>query len=156
MTLRRAKPEMADELSQIAIRSKAYWGYSPRMLKAWERDLVISPQFVQTHEVYRCEIEAETAGFYALVLRKPVAILDHLWVRPSWIGRGCGRLLFEHAAGRAASAGAEAMEWVADPNARGFYERMGSRTLRHIRTELERVLPVMRVELPLANLHKED
>ncbi len=147
MIVRRAKPEMAGELTRIAIRSKGYWGYPPEMLRAWERDLLISPRFVETHEVHLCEMEAEIAGFYALILKKPVAILDHLWVRPSFIGHGCGRRLFGHAAALVAGAGSLAMEWVADPHAVGFYERMGGRMIRNIRSELERILPVMRIEL---------
>jgi len=45
---------------------------------------------------------------------------------PAWIGLGAGRLLFEHAIERAASRGASIAEIEADPNAEGFYLKMGA------------------------------
>jgi hypothetical protein len=44
--------------------------------------------------------------------------------------------------------GAERLEWEAEPNAVGFYERMGARRVRDsARTMWGRVIPVMRADL---------
>jgi hypothetical protein len=51
-------------------------------------------------------------------------------------------------AARAESLGALRLEWAADPNSVGFYERMGARLLRHSPpSEWGRILPVMGIEL---------
>jgi hypothetical protein len=57
-----------------------------------------------------------------------------------------GRALFEHAVGTAASLGAEVVGIEADPNAEGFYRRMGAKRVGEIVYELdgrERVLPLL-------------
>jgi len=76
--------------------------------------------------------------------------LEHLWVLPAWIGTGLGRTLFEHAMRRAQKLGARVLTIESDPNAEGFYRRMGARRMGENVYELEgedRVLPVMVVEL---------
>src|SRR5207247_10253115 len=56
--------------------------------------------------------------------------LDDLWVEPKWIGTRIGSRLFRHAAGRGEQLGASRMEWEAEPNAIGFYEKLGGRYVR--------------------------
>jgi hypothetical protein len=59
-----------------------------------------------------------------------------------------GTTLFEASADRARQLGAKHLEWEAEPNAVGFYEKMGGRYLRDSEpTELGRVIPVMALEL---------
>ncbi len=66
-------------------------------------------------------------GFYALVERGSKVELEHLWVLPEHIGTGIGRALFDHAVRKAAALGATILSIEADPNAEGFYRRMGAR-----------------------------
>jgi predicted N-acetyltransferase YhbS len=55
--------------------------------------------------------------------------LDDLWVVPEWIREGIGSRLFRHAVNLVRDVGASRMEWVSDPEAVGFYERMGARPI---------------------------
>jgi hypothetical protein len=56
--------------------------------------------------------------------------------------------LFRHAAARATELGCGRMEWEAEPNALGFYEKMGGRYLRDSDpSDWGRVLQVMGVDL---------
>ena len=76
--------------------------------------------------------------------------LEHLWVLPEHMGLGLGRALFDHALGRAAALDAEVLGIEVDPNAEGFYRRMGARRVGEIVYELdgrERVLPLLAVEV---------
>ena len=62
---------------------------------------------------------------------------------------GVGRALFDHALDRAAALGAETLGIEADPNAEGFYLRMGATRVGEIAYELdgrERVLPLLTVD----------
>ena len=64
------------------------------------------------------------------------------------MGRGLGRELFERAAAIARQAGCIRMEWEAEPNALGFYERLGAVYVRDSEpSEWGRVLAVMGVSL---------
>lgn len=51
--------------------------------------------------------------------------LDDLFVEPDVMRQGVGRLLVEDAAARAAAAGATRLGVIANPNATGFYARLG-------------------------------
>jgi len=60
---------------------------------------------------------------------------------------GIGTALFGHAAAAARAMGATAMAWEAEPNAAGFYAKMGGRTVMTVTSEWGRAIDVMAVEL---------
>ena len=122
----RASPGDAETLTRIAFAAKSYWGYPERWIQRWQEALTITPGFISDNEVYAAVFE-EMGGFYALVERGRTVELEHLWVSPDHIGTGVGRVLFDHAVRRAAALGAATLSIEADPNAEGFYRRMGAR-----------------------------
>ena len=148
--MRRAGPEDAEALSRVAFAAKGHWGYPGRWMERWREDLAVSPGFVRDNEVYVAVFGDEAVGFYALVGGGRALDLEHLWVVPAWIGTGLGRTLFEHAMRRATELGARSVVIESDPNAEGFYRRMGARRTGENVYEMEgreRVLPVMVVDL---------
>ena len=83
----------------------------------------------------------EIVGSCAIVRNDSRAELEHM-------GAGVGRALLLHAKERAAKLKASALELSADPNAEGFYQRMGATRIGEVRSEIEgqpRVLPRMRI-----------
>lgn len=149
--MRRAGPWDAGALSRIAFAAKGHWGYPGRWMERWREDLAVSPGFVRDNEVYVEAYGEEAVGFYALAGGGRALDLGHLWVVPAWIGTGLGRTLFEHAMRRATELGARSVVKESDPNAEGFYRKMGARRRGENVYEMEgreRVLPVMVVELP--------
>jgi GNAT superfamily N-acetyltransferase len=148
--IRRAAPEDAEALSRIAFAAKRHWGYPESWIRHWRESLTITPDFIRNNGVYAAVSGDELLAFYALTGKGRTVELEHLWVSPGWIGKGIGRVLFEHAMLEAASGGADAVEIEADPNAEGFYRRMGARRIGENRYEIdghERVLPLMVVEI---------
>ena len=124
--IRPASTNEADLLTRIALDAKRYWGYPEHWIKHWEADLTISAEFIRDHHVYVAEDEGEVRGFYALCVSGEKAELEHMWVTPAWIGTGVGKELFLDAMERAAALDVRDVELTADPNAAGFYERMGA------------------------------
>ena len=102
-------------------------------------------QVVAANEVWVATRGGELRGFVTLLHRADRTILDDLWLEPDEIGRGTGRLLFDHARTRAAAAGARTLEWEAEPYAAGFYERMGGVVVGMVDSPLGRPLPLMRI-----------
>jgi GNAT superfamily N-acetyltransferase len=147
----RARPQDAGTLTRIAFAAKSYWGYPERWIEKWQESLTITPEFISDNEVYGAVFEEEIGGFHALVERGREVELEHLWVSPEHIGAGIGRALFDHAVRRAAALGAKAMSIEADPNAEGFYRRMGARRVGENVYEIEghrRELPVLILDVP--------
>jgi predicted N-acetyltransferase YhbS len=88
-------------------------------------------------------------GFYALGLEAGALALDGLFVEPAWLGRGIGRALWQHAVAAGRALGHATMRIVADPNAAGFYRRMGAVAVGGEGSDFApgRVLPVFRARL---------
>jgi GNAT superfamily N-acetyltransferase len=145
--IRRARPDEAPALAELAVRSKGYWPYPPEFLARFARGLGMSAEVVAANEVRVGERDGCVRGFYTLLHRADRTVLDDLWLEPAEIGRGSGRVLFEHARDRALAAGAAVLEWEAEPYAVGFYERMGGTMVRWADSPLGRPMPVMRLML---------
>lgn len=142
-------PEEADTLTRIALEAKRHWGYPEHWIKHWEADLTVSADFIRDNEVYVAEREGEVRGFYALCVSGKKAELDHMWVAPESIGTGIGKELFLDAMDRAATLEVREIEISADPNAAGFYERMGASQIGESDASMDgqvRKLPRLRIE----------
>ena len=124
--IRRAVPEEAEVLSELAFRSKAHWGYDAEFLARCRDDLAVSPEGFTTSPVFIDEDADGIAGFYRLLPDGEVAELDSLFVDPRAIGTGVGRRLWEHAVATAAELGCTELVFQSDPHAEGFYLAMGA------------------------------
>ena len=145
MHIVRARPEDAGILTHIAVAAKRHWGYPESWMASWRELLTIRPEFIASHETYSAIIDGQAVGFYGLRCGGGKLQLEHLWVLPAAMRCGVGRALFAHARERARALGFQSLEIESDPNAEGFYERMGARRIGANIMELEgqcRELPV--------------
>jgi GNAT superfamily N-acetyltransferase len=148
--IRPATSNEAPSLTQIALEAKRYWGYPEHWIKHWESDLTISPEFITGNQVYVFESDGEIRGFYALSVNQTDAELEHMWVAPQYIGTGIGKELFLDAMNRAATFNVNEVQFTADPNAAGFYERMGAKKIGEANSTIDgqaRKLPRMKIDL---------
>ena len=141
--LRAAAAGDEPRLRAVAEASKAHWGHDRERVRRWAAELDLS------REIWVAERDGEIVAWLALLPPEDaVCELDDLWVAPQAMGSGVGTALFRHAEARARELGARALRWEAEPNAVGFYERMGAAYLRDSDvTEWGRVLPVLGVSL---------
>lgn len=150
LTLSRAHPEHAETLTGIAIASKCHWDYPERWMEIWTPQLTISRDYIKVNETWMAAINEKPVAFYALKLDDGILWLDHLWVLPEFIGQGLGAFLFRHALTRSRKQGASILKIESDPNAVGFYEKMGAVKADEHRGEVDgqsRVLLVLQVKL---------
>jgi GNAT superfamily N-acetyltransferase len=160
--IRRAKPDEAVVLTEIAHAAKRHWSYPENWIEHWKADLTITPDFIRNNEMYVAISSEEIVGCCAIAFGDwptgdSPAELEHMWIRPEHMGTGVGRALFVHARERAADLKVPVLEISADPNAEGFYQRMGARRIGEIQSEIEgqpRVLPRLSVDLESA--HKKE
>ena len=130
LKIREAMPREASLLSELAVRSKAHWGYSQDFMDACRAELAVDESRVGT-ENYRCFAAVDgdaIAGFYTLECDDAGGFeLEALFVEPGLMGSGIGRALVEHAIETAIDAGAKRLVIQGDPNAAGFYIALGAR-----------------------------
>jgi ribosomal protein S18 acetylase RimI-like enzyme len=125
LRIRVAQPEDAGRLSELAMASKAHWGYAPEILDTWRAELTLGPADILQHPVYVAEGQNKIVGFYMLRPDTTRWTLEHLWVDPSAMRQGVGTCLFRHALGIATERQAMRLVAIADPHAAGFYEHVG-------------------------------
>lgn len=148
--IRKVRPEEADVMTRIALSAKAYWGYPDRWMEIWEPQLTFSPEYFEENESWALEADNAPAGFYTLREKDGNSWIENLWVLPEFMGKGIGRRLFLHAAARSRQMGHLVLQLEADPNALGFYEKMGMRKVGERLYEVEghlRFLPLMEIDL---------
>lgn len=151
--IRAARPEEAEALSDLAWRSKSYWGYTPELMNDFSVSLAMTQEFMEQNPTYLIENEdfSEVLGFYALERDADCQWwLRRHWVAPEHIGTGIGQLLFLHACELAETVGAEKLRILSDPNAEAFYLRMGAERVGEQNTrfgEAEFVLPVLEIKV---------
>jgi GNAT superfamily N-acetyltransferase len=129
VTVRPARPEEAGVLTELVMRSKAYWGYSEEFMDRCRAELTIDPDHILPSRMTVAESEGRLLAV-ATLEGTPAppgdGELGMLFVEPEVIGRGVGSLLFRHIADLARGLGFRSVELDADPHAEPFYEAMGA------------------------------
>ncbi|MFE8009401.1 GNAT family N-acetyltransferase [Streptomyces sp. NPDC057418] len=125
ISIRPAQPEEARFLSDLALRSKAHWGYDAEFLASCRGELTLSREELAGRRTAVAERDGSVVGFTTLEGEPPQGVLGMMFVDPDAIGEGIGRLLFTHAVETAQALGFTQFTIDADPNAEPFYEAMG-------------------------------
>lgn len=151
VAIRQARPEEADVLTDIAYKSKAYWGYDINSLDQWAGPLTVSAEYIEKNPTFAaCGEDGEILGFCSILYDEGQFELDHMWVAPSAIGMGIGGKLFLYACEEAEILGASSLWILSDPMAEGFYKHMGAVRIGQKSTIVdgaEHQLPILSISL---------
>lgn len=148
--IRRAYHQDAKALTEIALAAKSHWGYPERWMQIWRPELTFDPEYFELNESWAASIEDQWVGFYTLLEKDGNAWLENLWVMPAQIGQGIGSALFNHALRLSKERGYHVLRLESDPNAVGFYKKMGAHQIGERHSEIEgqpRILPLMELKL---------
>jgi len=150
--IREAAPHEAKCLSSLAIRSKAYWGYSDEFMRACSEELEVSSADIESsyYHYVVANIGEEIIGFYALEGLSGIEIeLGALFVDPGHIGSGVGKSLMTRAKHHASSLGAHNLFIQGDPHALEFYQAVGGVPTGHKESDSipGRFLPTFSISL---------
>ncbi len=150
ISIRCVNPLEAHSLTQIALGAKHHWEYPDHWIELWRPQLTFDAEYFQANESWAADVDGQPVAFYTLLDKKGAAWLENLWVLPKYMGMGVGRTLFHHASVLARDRGYKRLQLEADPNAAGFYEKMGMQKVAERRYEIDgqpRVLPLMEMKL---------
>ena len=146
----RATPDQAETLTHIAFTAKRHWGYPERWIQLWSPVLTVTPEFIATYETYLAWMDKQPVGFCAISQEGDKVSVEHLWVLPDYMGKGIGAELFRHMLSRCKELEIHILEIESDPNAQGFYERMGAHKVGEVRGKVDgqtRILPLLEISL---------
>ncbi len=145
LRIRTARPEEAAALTSLAVRSKRAWGYDDAFMERVMPDMIVHASYLTAEHGIVAEEGGVPIGYAIVRAEGDSAYLRDLFVEPGRFRKGVGKALFEEAVRYARARGAKTLTLDGDPNAIGFYERMG---MRQIGSEPSivgngRTLPVM-------------
>jgi GNAT superfamily N-acetyltransferase len=129
LRVRLARASEADALTALCVRSKAHWGYDREFMRRSATSLTVTPAMIAEGRVLVAERPpARTLGVAAVEEMQARSRFDLalLFVEPSAIGCGVGRVLFDAAAKLVATRGGSSLSILADPFAAGFYQHLGA------------------------------
>lgn len=126
MKLREPVLSECEALSELCMRSKAYWGYDADFMEACRDELAISENSLRSLNVIVAERNSVICGLAQFDPMPPDGTLDKLFVAPEAMGCGVGRLLFDWAVATAKKLGITNFSIDGDPNAVSFYLKMGA------------------------------
>jgi ribosomal protein S18 acetylase RimI-like enzyme len=149
MTIRPGRPDEAAALTDLAMRSKASWGYDEVFMMKARGDMRVSARDIEGSHCLVAEDGGAICGYVLTFVNGESALLRDLFIDPAYFKRGLGRELFQRAVAHARERNARRIVLHADPNARGFYERLGMRCKREVNSNVMpgRKLPVMELML---------
>ncbi|MGY0564078.1 MAG: GNAT family N-acetyltransferase, partial [Paraglaciecola chathamensis] len=137
LTLRPLSTKYSADISALAMRSKAHWGYSPAFMQQCAHELTYSKTQISHKDFHfigafsPSDSQALTPlGSYAIQrISSEKAELLALFVCPSVIGCGAGKSLLQHPISAAKSHHFKAMLIYSDPNAAAFYAKHGAQRI---------------------------
>jgi ribosomal protein S18 acetylase RimI-like enzyme len=147
-SIRDARADEAQALEALQRRASDVW-------EEYRGQLAANPDAIEPPHAAiadgRVRVAVDTSGrrvgfAVVLPLRNGRCDLDDLFVEPDSMRLGVGRLLVDDVATRASAAGATRIEVIANPNAVGFYEKVGFRITGEAETRFGRA-PRMTLEL---------
>jgi GNAT superfamily N-acetyltransferase len=123
---RHGRPDERSELEALQRRASLKW-------EEYRADLLANPDAIelpvnqlQENRVRVAEIGSQRVGFSVVIPKAPgVSDLDGLFVEPDRWGQGIGHALIVDSLSLARRQGAQILEVIANPLARGFYEKCG-------------------------------
>ena len=144
-----AIPDDDQLLTETAMISKKTWGYSDDLMTLWKPDLEVSCEYILKNKVVKVFDRDKFVGFFGLKLIENNQVeLDNLWFRPGCINKGYGRLVFQHIVNYLKLNGHKKFELVAEPNAKGFYDKMGGKVTGQFQSKVSgRFLDIYEYEL---------
>ena len=147
-TIRRAEPTETESLSSIALAAKRHWGYPEEWMNLWKDEFIISPKYVSQEHVYCADSGSGILGFYSVESRPEFWEFENFWVLPSAMGKGIGRMLFNHVTNLIRSYNGKRLRIVSDLHAEGFYVKMGAHNIGSIPSKIKgRNLPLLELQI---------
>lgn len=155
----KALPSDAEMLTRIAFAAKRHWGYPEEYYAIWAPELTVTEGYIEKEMVYIAKVNGQAVGFFAIteaaedawsgeVIIEKGFYLDHLFIDPPFIRQGIGAQMIRFALCIAKARGIKNLRLFSDPNARGFYEKMGAKHICESPSSIpNRTLPIFELSV---------
>lgn len=135
MKITQATSDQATLLTELALHSKAVWGYDDEFIKKCRDELTITAkEIVDIKNIILVGYKNEKIVGFVYFKQKEgkEAILEALFVDPDHMRKGYGNKLFASAVKRAKELGLNSLQIDSDPHATAFYEKLGAEKIGEV------------------------
>lgn len=143
-------PDIAS-INEIMQLSKAHWGYDEAFMDAFMQKFSINENYLANQNVHIIFKDKDIIGFFSFIFHDNDSLeLDHFFLHPNYIGKGLGKRLWKECCIVASGLGAKEFILWSDPQAEGFYAKMGCKKIGVKKSPFmpNRYPSIMRYELP--------
>jgi len=147
MSIRSATQKDSKVLTEISFSSKKHWGYPAEYFEIWKEELTITGDYIRKNYVQIIETNGDAVGYYSVVeLEKDLEItnftmekgvwLEHVFIRPEFIGKGFGKMLMQHLIESSINNQWQELKILADPHSVEFYKKLGAKYIKEITSNI--------------------
>ena len=146
MVIRPAEGSEAKKLTDLAIQSEAYWDYDSVYMEKFAEIYKITEDFLSRNPTFVLIDNDLIIGFYSVLVNKEENSLEYFYINPRFIGKGYGKVLFEHLKEYCGEKGLKEVFLVTSPQAKDFYVKMGASYIGDIESLLKkgRMIPKLK------------
>lgn len=126
VNIRCAKADESEVLTNIAIDSESYWDYDSDYMEKFKSIYRVTEEFINNNPTFIIEKDEDIIGFYGLLIGKSETSLEYLFIEPRCIGKGYGKLLWNHMVENCKNLAIKEFVIVTSPQAKEFYTKMGA------------------------------
>jgi len=141
--IRRAKTCESEILSHIAVESEAYWGYDSDYMERFKSLYKITKEFISENLTFVIQYDNNIIGFYGILINGKEFSLEYFFIEPKSIGKGYGKLLWNHMIHECENLNINKFVIVTSPQAKDFYMKMGALPFGEVASLLKkgRIIP---------------
>ncbi|MGC7873381.1 GNAT family N-acetyltransferase [Desulfosporosinus sp. SYSU MS00001] len=145
LRIRSAKTGESETLTNIAIRSEAYWGYGSSYMEKFQSIYKMTEEFIIKNPTFVIEEDQNLLGFYGILTNNNDSILEYFFVDSIYIGHGYGKILWNQLVNNCKDLGIKKFCIVTSPQAKEFYVKMGANVCGEVESLLKkgRLIPVL-------------
>lgn len=125
--LEKAGSDDLETLNKILFESKSLWGYDREFMTEFMKCFRITEKDIDNKTSWLLKIDNKNAGFVTLDFANPELV--NFFIQPKFTGLGIGKFLWNEVIRLFSEKDIFDFKIWADPNANGFYEKMGSKVL---------------------------
>lgn len=127
INIRCAKISDSEILTNLAIESEAYWGYDSDFMEKFKSIYKVTEEFISNNLTFVIQEDENIVGFYGIMIEKNETSLEYFFIEPRSIGKGYGKLLWNHVVKNCKKLGIKKFVIVTSPQAKEFYTKMGAK-----------------------------
>ena len=158
-TIEYANLDHLDRLTEIAFSGKRHWGYPEEYYEIWETELTITEDYLKNNVVKIILENDIIKGFYSICYNEDEKHvgetfiekgywLDFMFLDEKFIGNGLGKIMFNDSINEIKNNGGTNFYIFSDPNAQGFYKKMGCKFIRESKSSIKnRTIPIYKYEI---------